>query len=67
MSRRCYPELRLAAEDLRDAAAKLAAAVIAGRLEDAAYTLNAAVRDCLFDVERQMGLALLAQRREILK
>jgi hypothetical protein len=51
--------LRRAAEDLRDSAAKLAAAIISGRIEDAAYTLNAALRDDLFDVEREIGRALV--------
>lgn len=50
--------LREAAEDLRDGAAKLAAAVIGGRLDDAAYTLNAHVVDAVADVKRLMAAAV---------
>jgi hypothetical protein len=55
--------LREAAEDLRDGAAKLAAAVIAGRLEDAAYDLHAHVKDAVADVERELHAARVTGRK----
>ena len=50
--------LREAAEDLRDGANRLAAAIIGGRLEDAAYTLNALVIDAVEDVKRLMAATI---------
>ena len=46
--------LREAAEDLRDGAAKVAAAIISGRIEDASYTFIAHIKDAVEDVEREL-------------
>jgi hypothetical protein len=54
--------LREAAEDLRDGAAKLAAAVIAGRLDDAAYTFNALILDSVKDVERELQARQISRK-----
>jgi hypothetical protein len=56
------PSLREAAEDLRDEAAKLCAAVIGGRVEDAAYTFNATLKDTVREVEAALAAALAKQR-----
>jgi hypothetical protein len=49
--------LREAAEDLRDGAAKVVAAVIAGRIEDAAYDFHAHILDAVVDLQRELTKA----------
>jgi hypothetical protein len=55
--------LREAAEDLRDGAARLAAAVIAGRIDDASYTLNALILDAVEDVKRKLHEAQITKEK----
>jgi hypothetical protein len=45
---------RDAAEDLRDGAAKLVAALIADRPDDARYIFHALIEDTFKDVEREL-------------
>jgi hypothetical protein len=53
--------LRASAEDLRDATAKLCAAVIGGRTVEASYTLHALVIDQIEDVKRLMNAAIASR------
>jgi predicted lipoprotein len=56
------PSLREAAEDLRDAAAKFCAAVIGGRLDEAAYAFHADLSETFREVEAALA-AVQSDRR----
>jgi hypothetical protein len=55
--------LREAAEDLRDGAAQLVAALISGRLEDASYIFNALILDSVKEVERKIHAAQVTKEK----